>query len=273
MKKLTFIMTCCIGLLLMASCKKNIVPTINILENGCVTENAQVFSGDEIMVGFQATGHKLTKIEVTITQNDVQLAQDIKNIETETYTYTQKFTIDASGTVVIRGTVTDAAGQTATASFNVIYNEKPYAKFLGNYEGNALSTGFSEVTLTNFQPMHQDFTDREIPVNLTIFGGETMNDVIALLKIHDEEVTVTGTVEGDKITFSGVDIPFTMTYDLNGLTLSPTIFMTYDITTTLVDGKLFIDGTCTGNGEINTILAQGTLNMESTIGGSLNKVR
>ena len=64
MKKSTLFIACCIGLLFFASCKKDpIAPTINI-SNGSefVTENAQVFTGDEVTVGFNATGEDLTKL-------------------------------------------------------------------------------------------------------------------------------------------------------------------------------------------------------------------
>ena len=58
MKKSTLFIACCIGLMLFASCKKDpITPTISVItDTGYVTENAQLFSGDNIKVGFNATG-------------------------------------------------------------------------------------------------------------------------------------------------------------------------------------------------------------------------
>ena len=75
MKKSTFFLACCIGLMFFASCKKDpIAPTINIYAGeGCVTENAQVYSGDEFVVGFTATGESLAKIDITLSQNGTVL--------------------------------------------------------------------------------------------------------------------------------------------------------------------------------------------------------
>ena len=274
MKKSTLIMACCIGLMLLASCKKDpVAPTISIYGNECVTENAQVFSGDEIMVGFQATGEKLTKIEVSITQNNVQLAQDTKTIEAEAYTYLQKFTINASGTVTIRGTVTDAAGQTATASFNVIYNEKPNEKFVGHYEGNALGTGSYQAEITGTGPIQEEFTDREVPVILDIEAGDNMNEVVATCTIEDRTMTTKGYVEGDKVTFEAINDVVSFAYDLGFMTIYPEVNLTYMVVGTLVESKLNLDGTCTGNGEINAFFYNGTLTVDAIIGGSLNKMQ
>ena len=56
MRKSTLFMACCIGLMLLASCKKDpVAPTINVFNgSGYVTENAQIFSGEVITVGFNA---------------------------------------------------------------------------------------------------------------------------------------------------------------------------------------------------------------------------
>ena len=186
MKKSTFFLACCIGLMFFASCKKDpIAPTINIYAGeGCVTENAQLYSGDEIMVGFQVTGEKLTNIEVLISQNGIQLASDSESIDAEVYTYLNKFTIDATGIVNIKGTITDAAGQTATKSFNIVYEEKPNAKFLGEYQGNVLFNGTMEASVAGMDPIQQEVTDNETPVILSITEGETVDEVVEALGMH-----------------------------------------------------------------------------------------
>ena len=253
MKKSTLFLACCIGLMLFASCKKDpVAPTINIYAGeGCVTENAQLYSGDEIMVGFQVTGEKLTNIEVLISQNVIQLTSDSESIDAEVYTYLNKFTIDATGTVTITGIVTDAAGQTASKSFNIHFNEKPSAKFIGNYEGNALFNGTLTATIEGQgEPMPQDINDYEMPITLNITSGEDVNKVIAEWKMNDEAMTIEGTVDGDKVSFEVTDFPYTFTYNLGGALLSPTINMSYAVVGTLVNGQLVLDGTCTGNGDI-----------------------
>ena len=57
MKKTILFMACCIGLMLFASCKKDSQPNINIATgSNYVGPNTEVFSGDQITVGFSATG-------------------------------------------------------------------------------------------------------------------------------------------------------------------------------------------------------------------------
>ncbi len=272
MKKNILFIACCIGLMLFASCKKDpIAPTIRLYDGEvCVPENAQVFSGDPIVVGFKATGEKLTKIEVSITQNNIVLAQDAKAIDAaEVYTYVKDFTIDASGIVTITGTVTDAAGQTATKSFDIVYNEKPNAKFLGIYQGKAYFTGTMEASIAGMEPMHQDVTDQEMPITLTVTEGVSMNEVIC--KINDQEETAVGTVEGDKLSIVLTDIPYTFDYDMNGFSISPTLIMNLNLTATLAEGQLTLEGTCNGDGEVNVFIYTGTMAIDGNISGTLDK--
>ena len=274
MKKSTFFLVCCIGLMLFASCKKDpIAPTINIYAGeGCVTENAQLYSGDEIMVGFQVTGEKLTNIEVLISQNGIQLASDSKSIDAEVYTYLNKFTIDATGTVNITGTVTDIAGQTASKSFEILCNEKPCALFLGEYQGNVLFTGTMEASVAGMDPVQQEVTDNETPVLLNISEGETVDEVVVTFIVNDQESTVTGTVEGNKVIIALTDVPYSFNYQMNGFSISPTMVMNLNLTATLVDDQLILDGTCHGDGEVNVFFATGTITIDGTIGGSLTNL-
>ena len=273
MKKSTFFLACCIGLMLFASCKKDpIAPTINIFAGeGCVTENAQLYSGDEIMVGFQVTGEKLTNIEVLISQNGIQLASDSESIDAEVYTYLNKFTIDATGIVNIKGTITDAAGQTATKSFNIVYEEKPNAKFIGRYEGNALSSGTMHANINGMEPIEQEFTDREMPVVLELEAGADMNEVVGTCTFEDRTIDCRGTVEGNVVTFEAINDVITFNYDFNGFNVSPQLNVTYNIKGTLNDNQLMLDGNCTGNGNINLFIYNGTVDMEASVGGSLTK--
>lgn len=273
MKKSTFFLACCIGLMLFASCKKDpIAPTINIFAGeGCVTENAQLYSGDEIMVGFQVTGEKLTNIEVLISQNGIQLASDSESIDAEVYTYLNKFTIDATGIVNIKGTITDAAGQTATKSFNIVYEEKPNAKFIGRYEGNALSSGTMHANINGMEPIEQEFTDREMPVVLELEAGADMNEVVGTCTFEDRTIDCRGTVDGNVVTFEAINDVITFNYDFNGFNVSPQLNVTYNIKGTLNDNQLMLDGNCTGNGNINLFIYNGTVDMEASVGGSLTK--
>ena len=173
MKKSILFIACCIGLLFFASCKKDpIAPSINITNgSGYVTENAQVYSGDEVYVGFTCTGENLTKIDIVLSQDGTVLASysdDLngqKNDPVSSYICKHNFVIRTSGTVTVTGTVTDASGQTASKSFNIHYDEKPNAKFLGDYEGNALFSGTMEASIVGMEPMQEEITDHETPID------------------------------------------------------------------------------------------------------------
>lgn len=269
-------MACCIGLMLLASCKKDpVAPTISVItDTGYVTENAQIYSGDIIKVGFNATGEKLTKIEITLTQNGTVINSSQATIENQTsFSHTAAFTVEATGTVTVTGTVTDANGLTGSKSFNINFIEKPNAKFIGHYEGNALATGSYQAEVSGLEPVQQEFTDREVPVILDIAAGDDINKIVATCTIDDRTMTALGTVEGDKITFETINDVITFDYDLGIMVIHPEINVTYSIVSTLVDGQLNLEGNCTGNGVMNYGFFSGTINLEATVGGSLNKKR
>lgn len=276
MKKSTLFLACCIGLMLFASCKKDpVAPTISVItDTGYVTENAQIYSGDIIKVGFNATGEKLTKIEITLTQNGTVINSSQATIENQTsFSHTAAFTVEATGTVTVTGTVTDANGLTGSKSFNINFIEKPNAKFIGHYEGNALATGSYQAEVSGLEPVQQEFTDREVPVILDIAAGDDINKIVATCTIDDRTMTALGTVEGDKITFETINDVITFDYDLGIMVIHPEINVTYSIVSTLVDGQLNLEGNCTGNGVMNYGFFSGTINLEATVGGSLNKKR
>ena len=276
MKKSTLFLACCIGLMLFASCKKDpVAPTISVItDTGYVTENAQIYSGDIIKVGFNATGEKLTKIEITLTQNGTVINSSQATIENQTsFSHTAAFTVEATGTVTVTGTVTDANGLIGSKSFNINFIEKPNAKFIGHYEGNALATGSYQAEVSGLEPVQQEFTDREVPVILDIAAGDDINNIVATCTIDDRTMTALGTVEGDKITFETINDVITFDYDLGIMVIHPEINVTYSIVSTLVDGQLNLEGNCTGNGVMNYGFFSGTINLEATVGGSLNKKR
>ena len=93
-------MACCIGLMLLASCKKDpIAPTISVFNGaGYAAENTQIFSGDQVSVGFVATGKDLTQMEVTLSQNGTTITQHSENIEKlDLYNYSHTFDVVATG--------------------------------------------------------------------------------------------------------------------------------------------------------------------------------
>ena len=278
MKKTVLFLACCIGLLLLASCKKDpVAPTIDILADAdCVSENAQVYSGDEILVGFTGTAENIIQIGIVISQDGIELASHTDDMSGQKadavspFSYKHAFTIETAGTVTVTGTATDANGLTASKSFNIIYEEKPYEKFVGDYEGDALFTGTMNAEMPGQEPMGQELTDFEMPVNLTISGGENPNEVEASWKMGEQEMTTTGTVDGDKVSFEVTNFPYTFTYTYQGAQIPVNFIMTYNIIGTLNGNQLDLEGTCQGNG---SILFTATVEIDGTIGGSLAKSR
>ena len=279
MKKLSFLLIALVGLMLQAGCKKDPVtpppPTIDIYEGeGCVTENAQVYSGDEIYVGFMGTGENLTQIEIVLSQNGTILASHLHSWESPTnnFNITQNFAINTSGTVTVTGTVTDAVGQTAAKSFNIIYCEKPIAKFLGDYDGTALMNGTLIIEIPGMEPIQQEFTNQEYPVHVGIVEGENDNEVVAECHVNDRVFTATGTVDGDKIIANDIHETITLNYEYNGMTLSPEINIVYNLTATLDGNVMTFEGTYEGSGDITILIFTGTISLDGTFGGSLNKM-
>lgn len=278
MKKSSLFFACCIVLMFFASCKKDpVAPTINVFNGeGYAIENTEFYSGNPITVGFVATGENLTQIAVSISQNGTTLASHSESIEKlANYNYSHTFTFEANGIVTITGTVTDAVGQSATNSFNVNSIEKPNAKFLGHYEGIALATGSIEAEFTGIgmQPVQEEFTDREVPVILDLAEGENMNEVVGTCKMNDREMTCKGTVDDNKLVFEAVNDVITFEYDLGVMTVNPEVNVTYTIVGTLVESQLNLEGTCTGNGDLNYGFFNGTIKLDAAVGGSLNKMR
>ena len=274
MKKSTLFLACCIGLMLFASCKKDpVAPTISIITDaGYVTENAQIYSGDNIKVGFNATGEKLTKIEITLTQNGTVINSSQATIENQTsFSHTAAFTVEATGTVTVTGTVTDANGLTASKNFDIHFNEKPNAKFIGHYEGDALFTGIMKAEVTGLDPVEQEVTDRAVPVILELRDGETMTEVIGNCKINDQDMELKGTVEGNKVTFEAVNTTVSYNYEMNGLNIPLEMNVTYAVAGTLENKTLTLNGNCNGEGEIHLLIYNGTTSIDGTIGGSLEK--
>lgn len=269
MKKTALFMACCIGLLFFASCKKETQPTISIATGANYAgQGTELFADDPVTVGFSAIGEKLTKIEMNVSQNGMVIYTDAQSIENaDTYLYVHSFTIDAVGTVTVSGIVTDAKGHTATTSFDILYYEKPNAKFVGRYEGNALITGSYDIEVTNMEPMHEDFENRPVAAIVEMAAADNSNEVVATVTIDEETSTMTGIVEGNKVIFEAINSSYNMTYQ--GFSLP--IDMTYNIIGTLNEGRLELSGDCKGDGSINMLFITGTIQMEGTVGGSLDK--
>lgn len=275
MKKSILFMACCIGLMLFASCKKDVQPTLTVISDpGYINQGSEVFTGDQLPVGFNMTGESLVQIMIIAEQNGNAIytySQPLENVAN--YSFSKTFTLDAIGTVTIRGTVTDAKGHSATKSFDIHMNEKPNAKFVGHYEGNILFSGTANLNVSGMDPMSETLTNEPFPTVVDIVPGESIIEVKVTITINSQQNEVKGTVEGNKVVLEAVNDTFVYTYDYQGFSIPIPLDMTYAITGLLNGNQLGIEGTCRGNGEINLLIYSGTVDMEGTLGGSLNKTR
>ena len=261
-------MACLTLVALLASCKKDVEPKISATAGPGTT----IYAGETVTVGFAATGQNLTKIEMNASQNGIVLYNHSTTITSaDSYNYTHTFTVNAAGTVTITGIVTDAKGNTASTNFDITCNEKPNAKFVGKYEGEALVTGNFDINVSGMDPMHEDFTDRPFATVVEMTEGDEMTKVNAAITLNDQTNTVVGTVDGNKVVFEAINDTYTMNYEYQGFSIPIELDMTYNIVGTLVDGQLQLSGTCKGSGDINMFVISGTFEMEGTVGGSLTK--
>lgn len=276
MKKSTLLMACCIGLLLLAGCKKKVAPTITVFQGeGYLTENAQVYANENVKLGFVATGEKLVELETIITKDGILISRSTESIEGQPSSYTSSTNISFidTGTMTVMATVTDANGLTASTSYNFDCIEKPYEKFLGNYEGNALFSGNMEVNMDGVDPMQQEVTEHEVPVSVVISGGPAVDEVIILLQMDNQEMELAGKVDGNMITCEADHVSYSFNYDLGGgFNVTPEMDVSYIVKATLDGNQLMIDGTCIGSGEVHVLIYNGTISVDGIIGGSLNKL-
>ena len=200
MKKSKLFIACFIGIVLMASYKKTpVAPTISIVSGeGYLTENAQIYANEETQLGFTVTGEKLVELEVKVTKDGILDSHYTDNIdEQSSYTSTKSICFVNPGTLTVTATVTDAAGQTATTSFNFYCVEKPNAKFIGRYEGDFLVSGNFIVNSETMAMENEPFA-----TVVDIKEGENTDEVVADITLNGQTNAVKGKVEGNKVVFN-----------------------------------------------------------------------
>jgi hypothetical protein len=283
MKRTILLLVCC-GLMFFVGCKKGPVPpTIKVLERqGCVFEQAQVYYGVEITVGFACTGENLSQIEITLVQNDSTLAYhsdsliESKANPVSTINYKHAFTLETIGIVTVKGTVTDTLGQVATMSFDINYNERPNMKFVGHYEGDIYINGSYSADLSVIGLQDGDLDSIPFYTIVDIASGDDIDEVDAVITLGDSPNTVRGTVEGNNIVFDEINGKFVFDYSYDGLftiNIPIELDVTYTMHGTLIDGVLYLEGECQGGGDISIFgdIIHGPMTMEGTLGGSLTK--
>ena len=140
MKKLALALVCLVSVAFFASCTPEGQPTIQILNDEGYVQNNQVLDvNTPYLFGFAvasstATNKELTSLKVNVEAFDnegtstgvtIWADKDLTGLTSYNYVDTLYFTIDREeilGSAVVTAVVTDAAGQTATASFTVSVN-------------------------------------------------------------------------------------------------------------------------------------------------------
>lgn len=111
------------------------------------------------------------------------------------------------GTITITATVTDAAGETASASISVLVTTLPEPEdnpFIGAYANENLKvTGHISLSMP---PMNQDI-DYDLPGGgFVINPGETDDAVVVTMLIDGTEYNMNATVSGNNITFEETEV-------------------------------------------------------------------
>lgn len=135
-----------------------------------------------------------------------------------------------------------------TVLFAACKKEKPYEKFIGNYEGSCLvdPTVMFENPMIPGQTVTQELDDITIAMKVTISAGNADDQIVMTYKPEDQDkiYTFNGTIgKNNVVAFEKANI--TETYE--GTTVNGTV----DMTGTLVENVFSLTGTCNGNGTIS----------------------
>lgn len=152
-----------------------------------------------------------------------------------------------------------------TVLFAACKKEKPYEKFIGNYNGSALMNGTLSMSVAGTS-VNREF-EQTFPLDITLGAGSEDNKLVMtyMPEGQNEIYTAIGTINEDKVTFDPVVVKETiegtevnLTLNMNG-TIAGTIFS--------------LNGDFSGNGNI-TILEQPLpfpFTVTGTVTGNLNK--
>ena len=148
-----------------------------------------------------------------------------------------------------------------TALLAACNKEKPYEKFVGDYEGSGLING--TMTVLTFE---QEFNDVAIPMKINLAPGDADNKVI-LTYINDEleeTYTATGTITNNDVDFDPVTI--------NSVVESYIVNATLDMTGSLAGTALTLNGTVKGGGTYTDGGLTLPYTIKGTVAGTVNKI-
>ena len=185
MKKLALALVCLVSVAFFASCTPEGQPTIQILtEEGYVQNNDVLDMYTDYLFGFDmasstTTNKELTNLKVNVEAFDLEgtstgvtewANKDLTGLTSFHYVdtlFVELERYEILGSAVVTAVVTDAAGQTATASFTVsvgMENALEPVEFTWNRHGGAAATGLDEFGLewnSNAKEIYAVITPKE----------------------------------------------------------------------------------------------------------------
>lgn len=130
-----------------------------------------------------------------------------------------------------------------TVLFAACKKEKPYEKFLGNYNGSALVNG--TVTIGSGSTTLNKDIEQTFPMTISLSAGEADNKLV-LTYIPDEQqetFTATGTITNDKVVFDPIQV--------NQVIEGSAIDITLNLEGTLTGNIFAMNGTFNGDGNVS----------------------
>lgn len=130
-----------------------------------------------------------------------------------------------------------------TVLFAACKKEKPYEKFVGDYQGTVIVNGKMEVQ--QFPQANHEIVNQEQPISITLTPGAKDNLVVLSYRPEGQTETYTtvGTITNDFVDFE----PIVVDQDIEQSHLTAT----FDVDGTLSGNQLLFRGEIDGNGSLN----------------------
>lgn len=282
-------MACVIGLMFMASCTQEQInnllaqkPTVEFVAGeGFISNNTGVYFGEPLNFKVKAapnsgSGAELSSFKFTLVDKEGNSAYyDSPDIDypTEENYFEYSVTPETASTFLAIATVTDANKKSAVDTVVVNY-VKPVIEGIGTFEGPVNINGSystNEILNNSYQG---EYNFENVNVSLILGTVDEENGVSATLDIEGVPVTIYGTNNEGVVTFDPYNINMAMPISISGIDITSVMLdLTINMTGTLVDDVLTLNGTGNGTGSADTGLGIVLrANYSGTIEGSLTKV-
>lgn len=284
MKKLSFVMFALVGFMLMTGCQKEeplpdptpdptvvdptvveptiVEPTLTLKTGeGYLTEGDEITMGETFKIGFECTGETLGELVVTFMTGETLLIERTKTWEgTQSGEFEEILTLDQAGDIIMTAVLTDTNDLTDTLTLNF----KSIAPFVPIAETHYRGTVALNATATALMFSLPLNTEDEMEIIIT--EGQDGTSINATVNYGGNSYSTMGTRDGDQIDFE----PFDYSLSFEGSTVTVTL----DLTGTVGEALLSIEGILSGTGNVSfpnsPISIPATI--EGTVIGDLNEV-